>query len=150
LNQSVGLSIWREHGAFFVQYEKSQKLINLSFDIGQYVPLYTATGKIFRAYLPEYDTNEIYRKEIVGGRIDPSHYDFEIEQIKKNGYSIYNDDGTTAISAPVFYQSEELAGAVTVAEIQGVLDQSAQALTAKELKQTAYEISREMGFTGDF
>ncbi len=152
LNESAALSIWRERGAFFVQYEKSNKLINIDFEIGSYVPLFTATGKVFRAFLPEEITDALYQKEILEGNIKPSEYDQEIQEIRKIGFSKSESSlmyGTAAISAPVFYKSGALAGAVSVVGVHGNLDVSLESQASMELIQTANEISRQLGYMSD-
>jgi DNA-binding IclR family transcriptional regulator len=153
LNETVALSIWRERGAFFVQYEKSQKFANIDFDIGSYVPLYTATGKVFRAFLPQEETAELYWQEVGTGNIEPLSYADEVERVKKSGIAASENNlrsGIAALSVPVFYHSGELAAVVSVVGFHGMLDMSPESEPAVELLETAKEISRKLGFTGSY
>jgi DNA-binding IclR family transcriptional regulator len=150
LNETVALSIWRDRGPFYVRWEKSNKLINIGLDTGSYVPLYTATGKIFRAFLPEEITESLYQKEVLAGKITPQDYDSEIEQIRKIGLSVTVSSlisGISAISTPIFYPSLKLAGALSVISIYGENDTSLSSITAKKLLEKANIVSQHLGYT---
>lgn len=153
LNETVALSIWRERGPYFISWVRSKRPVNIGLDTGYYVPLYSVTGRIFRAYLPEYKTRALYEKEKAEGLIDPEKYDAEIEQVRKMGYtstqrSFYS--GVAVISAPIFSASGELAGALSVLGVSGRLDTSPSSEAVKELLKTVELISRRLGYTGAY
>lgn len=149
LNETVALSIWREEGPFFVRWEKSNKLINISLDTGSYVPLYSATGKVFRAFLPEDKTEVLYQKEIENGKIEPEQFKKDIEEVRSTHFSTTTSSllqGITALSVPIFSSGKYLAGALSVLGVQGRIDDSLDAVNAQELRETAEKISRQLGY----
>ncbi|WP_408007968.1 IclR family transcriptional regulator [Pseudalkalibacillus sp. A8] len=149
LNETVALSIWRDKGPFFLRWEKSNKLVNIGLDTGSYISLYSATGKIFRAFLPEEKTAHLYKQEVNDGNIEPDTYLQDIKQIKQNGISITESSllsGISAISAPIFSSSNELAGALSIVGVQGVLDVSPDSTNARALKEITYFISEKLGY----
>lgn len=153
LNETIALSIWRENGPFFIHWEKSNKLVNIGLDTGSYVPLYTATGKVFRAYLPESDTNGLYMKEVEAENIKPEKYEREIESLKKIGFSLTESSlitGIAAISTPIFYPSAKLAGALSVIGVVKMLDISQNSITVRERINYGNKISRRLGYTGPY
>lgn len=148
LNETVALSIWRERGAFFLRWEKSNKATNVGVDTGSYVPLYSATGKVFRAFLPRILTEQLYLESVNTGAIIPSEYEAEIDRIRASRLSVTESSltsGTTALSTPIFDATGSLAGALTVIGLRGVLDISNGAPPAQELIKTAAEISYRLG-----
>jgi DNA-binding IclR family transcriptional regulator len=151
LNETVALSIWRERGPYFVQWLKSNRLVNIGVDTGSYVPLYSATGKIFRAYLPEEKTQYLYDQEVKAGRITPKCYDLEIREIRVQGLSKTESGlipGIAALSTPIFYPGDQLAGALSIIGLSGVLDISFESTPVQTLLKTANEISRKLGYVG--
>jgi DNA-binding IclR family transcriptional regulator len=151
LNETVGLSIWRDRGPFFVHWEKSNKLISIGIDTRSYVPLYTATGKIFRAFLSEETTKQLYQKEVLAGNIIPEKYDQDIERVRKSGLSVTESSlisGVAVISSPIFYSESKLAGALSVLGIHGMHDISPNSLSARKLQEKCDIISTQLGFNG--
>ncbi|GEO27660.1 transcriptional regulator [Alicyclobacillus acidoterrestris] len=151
INETVALSIWRERGPFFLRWEKSNKLINVGVDTGSYVPLFSATGKIFRAFMPVEITDPFYNELVSQDMIHPETYDADIEEIRRTHLSVTEsslNSGTTAISTPIFDSSGQLAGALSVIGVRGELDVSMEASAAQHLLKTAREISYRMGYRG--
>ncbi|RNB85374.1 IclR family transcriptional regulator [Brevibacillus nitrificans] len=150
LNETVALSIWRERGPFFIRWEKSNKPVNIGLDVGSYVPLYTATGKIFRAFLPESMTNDLYQQEVAAGNIDPDKYSLDIERVKKQQVAVTESShisGIASISTPLFYPSRKLAGALSIIGLLGELDVSAESHVKVQLLKTAKDISLRLGYS---
>ncbi|WP_183192914.1 IclR family transcriptional regulator [Brevibacillus nitrificans] len=149
LNETVALSVWRERGPFFVHWEKSKKPITIGLNTGSYVPLYTATGRIFRAFLPNDVTNHLYQHEVLSGKIVPDEYDSEIADIRQKRVAVTKSSlisGITSISSPIFYSSEKLAGALSVVGVANEMDVSLDSKTVKELLETAMQISQRIGY----
>jgi DNA-binding IclR family transcriptional regulator len=151
INETVALSVWRERGPFFVIWEKSNNLVNVGLGVGSYVPLYTATGKVFRAFMPEEVTDPLYQSEVVLGPIDTATYDGDIEHIRQTRLSVTNSSllsGVAAISTPVFDALGRMAGALSVIGVMGYLDVSENGQIASKLLSTAARISRNLGYRG--
>ena len=147
LNETVAVSIWRERGPFFIRREESRKPINVGLDIGSYVPLYTATGKIFRAFMPEEITDTLYRQEIEAGNIRPELYDPEIESVRRKRLAVTESSlisGIASISTPIF-SSGKFAGALSIVGVLGELDISENSEAVRQLFKTAEDISHRLG-----
>jgi DNA-binding IclR family transcriptional regulator len=147
LNETVALSIWREEGPFFIRWEKSNSTINLGLETGLYIPIYSASGKVFRAFMPQEITNDLYENEVQKGKIDPESYREEIELVKKRKVAFSEASyiqGVVAISAPIFYSNQELAGAMSVIGINGILDTSMEGKAVQSLIETTERISRKL------
>ncbi len=153
LNETVVLSIWNNQGPFFISWEKSNKLASIVLDSWSVVPLYVATGKIYRAFLPEEITDPLYQAGVSEGNIKPDEYNLEIQRVRQAGISVTEGslfDSIAAICSPVFYASGKLAGAITVCGIMGNLDISLNGEPAKALLRTTAEVSRKLGYQGVF
>jgi DNA-binding IclR family transcriptional regulator len=152
LNETVALSIWRDRGPFFVRWEKSNKLIGIGLDTGSYVPLYTATGKIYRAFMPKEITEHLYQSEVEAGNIVPEVYDKDIDRIRKTGLAVTQSSlisGVAVVSSPIFYPDMKLAGALSVLGIHGRHDISPNGLSARKLIGKVKTISNQMGYKGE-
>jgi DNA-binding IclR family transcriptional regulator len=154
LNETVALSIWRDRGPFFLRYEKSNKIINVDIDTGSYMPIFTATGKIFRAFLPEEITDDLYQREVVNpGKLNTDNYDKDIEHVRKSGFSTTEASlvsGIAAISSPIFYPDATLAGALTIVGLRGQHDITPNSISARRLREKCKIISRQLGFKGEY
>ncbi|WDL97635.1 IclR family transcriptional regulator [Alicyclobacillus sp. ALC3] len=149
INETVALSIWRERGPFFLRWEKSNKTVNVGVDTGSYVPLYTATGKVFRAFLPEEVTDPFYLDLVDKGTISPEAYNLEVDSVRKTGLSMTEssiNSATTALSTPIFNALGQLAGALSIIGLRGVLNTAPDGQAVAALKETAEEISYRMGY----
>lgn len=149
INETVSLSIWRDRGPFFLRWEKSNKTFNVGVDTGSYVPLYTATGKIFRAFLPKDVTDLLYREIVERGEVDPAAYDADIANIQKSHLAVSLSrmhTGAAAMSTPIFDVTGQLSGALSVIGLQNVLDTTLDGPVGTALRKTAEEISYRMGF----
>lgn len=149
LNETVAVSIWRSRGPFFVGWEKSHKVVDIGLGVGAYVPLYSATGKIFRAFLPEAETQAVYNLEVKEGRIDPEIYEKDIIQVREEGFAVTKSslvDGVAAVSVPIYGPLGHLEGALSVLGVLGFLDVSPDGVIAVELRRAAAEISAQLGY----
>jgi DNA-binding IclR family transcriptional regulator len=152
LNETVALSIWRELGPFFVRWEKSTHLVGIGLDTGSYVPLYTATGKIHRAFLAKEITEPLYQKEVSAGNINPEIYDADIERIKQTGLAVTESShisGVAVVSSPIFYPDKKFAGALSVLGIHGRHDISPDGMAATKLLEKVKLISNQLGYKGE-
>ncbi|MFB5191392.1 IclR family transcriptional regulator [Alicyclobacillus fastidiosus] len=149
LQETVAVSIWRAGGPFFVGWEKSNKVVNIGLGAGAYVPLYTATGKIFRAFLPEAETQEVYDRDVSAGRIQPEAYAKDIAQVRKDGLARTRgslQDGVAAVSAPIYGPLGNLVGALSVLGVLGFLDDSLDGPVVAQLRRAAMEVSVRLGY----
>lgn len=151
LNETVALSIWRDDGPFFIRWEKSNSTVNLGLETGLYIPIYSASGKIFRSFLPNEVTDSHYQKAIQDGMIDKEAYDKEIELVRERKVSLSEGSyiqGVVAVSAPIFYSNGELAGAMSIIGIKGVLNTSIDGEKISSLVETTKRVSKKLSLRG--
>ncbi|AWH87746.1 IclR family transcriptional regulator [Limnobaculum parvum] len=132
LNISTGLAIQKGNSINLVQYNRSNKNIEIDYKDNTPIPLTnSAAGKIFLTYDESYQHEKILREE-------------ERQQIIQSGYSIRLTEtegipGDRAISCPIFSSSGRLIGA---AVMMGLLPDTYQELhpLALQLLSTIKEI----------
>ncbi|WP_181350467.1 IclR family transcriptional regulator [Thalassobacillus sp. CUG 92003] len=150
VNETVALSIWREDGPFFVRVESSNKLMNVGLKTGSYVPLYTATGNIFRAFLPKDKTQDLYEEEVDKQNINSVSYDKDIERVRNNMFSVSRSrfiPGVVAISTPIFYSGKKLAGAISIVGVSAEERIDIESNVVKSLFSSAQQVSEKLGYT---
>lgn len=89
---------------------------------------------------------EVYKED------ELEKYKEEIEEIRNRGYSISNeevDKGVIAYGAPIFNHDNEVAGAIAIANIVGVLSEDKLRDNIEKLLKTAKQISNELGSFND-
>ena len=89
---------------------------------------------------------EVYKED------ELEKYKEEIEEIRNRGYSISNeevDKGVIAHGAPIFNHDNEVAGAIAIANIVGVLSEDKLRDNIEQLLKTAKQISNELGSFND-
>lgn len=153
INETVALSIWKKQGPYFLCWEKSNKTINIGLDTGSYVPIFTATGIVFRAFLPEEITNELYQKELQDGKINSIDYDSQINQVRMTGVSYTKSSfipGIVALSSPIFSGSGQCTGALSVIGLSEYINVELDKTPSVELRNKAIKISKLLGYTGEY
>jgi|GEM_PF-5136850 DNA-binding IclR family transcriptional regulator len=153
LNENIALSIWKGDAPYFIKSERCKQPIHVHIGLDGQVPLYTNTGKIFRAYLEESVTQELYEKELEKGIIEKEEYDQHIQVIRSVGYA----SGATkhlpsiiTMSAPVFNVHSQLAAALSIMGLAGMFDEHKQTVALRMLLEAAEEVSYRMGYSGPF
>lgn len=150
LDETVALAVWiKDEGPTFISWEESKKPININVRIGSLVPLTNnATGNIFLAYYNREQTSDLIEREIQEKKVDVGELNTLIENVKKDGYGFTTNylPGISAISAPVFNQHDELVAAITIVGLSESLDVSKTSVVTKNLKETAKDLSKSIGF----
>ena len=143
------LSIWGRMGPFIVSKVDAELSTPFSIRVGHVFPiLATATGRIFLTYLPSRLTERIVLQE---ARLDPElgrRRDDFISHVKATGIAIsegYLFRGFSAVSAPVFCNGDELAGAITVLGPGVRIDRRVEGRISVAVQMAAHEISRCLG-----
>ena len=153
--QVVRIAILDEGSALVTldAYPRSEPF--LSRHLGPRAPLYcTALGKALLAFLEQgeleayldqaelkpYTSNTITKKDQLLK---------ELQETRQRGYSINREEhlfGRTAVGAPIFERNERLIASICVVGTPSqILGKNMENL-AEEIKQTALEISRHMGY----
>lgn len=129
VNETAVLSVWDGEAPVVVRTEDTtDRLVRINVPTGSRLPLDSAQGKVFRAFL--------------GLDGDP-----ELAQIRRDGIA-YNTrvvEGIAALAAPVF-QGEELVATMALVGTIASIKEDAGSPMARSLREAAAGLSRELGF----
>ncbi|GMA65195.1 IclR family transcriptional regulator [Alicyclobacillus fastidiosus] len=145
LNETVALSVWTEKGPYFLHWEESNRAVNIGIRVGTQVSaIKSVAGKIFLAFLPERDTEDVLKRELAQFGVSRAVFDREIQEIRSKGYSITEESllpGILAIGCPVFGRDGRVVAAISVVGILGYLDPSEESPVVTVLKQECQKLS---------
>jgi len=152
--RSVGIAIWDKNSVLVTMdvYPRSQPFLSRQFET-RIPPYCTSLGKALLAFLDKEDLN-VYLKQAVLLPYTPktitnkSKLIKELEEIRAKGFALNREEhilGRTGIGAPIFGRQKRLVGAIYLACAAG---QDGENITkyAEDVKATALEISRHMGY----
>ncbi len=162
-DKTVGLAVWGNRGPTMIRWEESSRPLEINLRAGLVLPLMSsATGHVFAAFLPGSLVQSFYRPEMGlnnthHGGSSADQINPVLEEVRLHGMSRVignvvpdiNERAINAFSAPVFNQSGELILAFTMMGHADVLDGDWNSPFAVELRQTALQFSRRLGYQGD-
>jgi DNA-binding IclR family transcriptional regulator len=146
------LGIWHNHSVI-ISFE-AQPLGQMNPQIGPRIPAYcTALGKAILAFLPEQELTDYLENEALVGFTETTITDKEqlledLVAIRQHGVAISRGEFMpyrTALGAPIFGPAENLEGAVSMSVDRQQAEEKDIAQLSDRLRQTAYEISLNMG-----
>ncbi|MDQ3994018.1 MAG: IclR family transcriptional regulator [Actinomycetota bacterium] len=130
LNETAVLSIWDGEAPIVVRVDdNTDRLVRINVRTGSRLPLDSAQGKIFRAFLTDEDG------ELAAVRATGVAFNARIVQ------------GIAALAAPVF-QGDEIVAATALVGTTAAISSDPDAPLATELRDTAAALSAELGFLG--
>ena len=152
---TVFSSVWGEQGPVIVSWIRGYNLVSTSIGIGSRLPLIrSATGHIFRAFLPEALTAAVLEEEIEtsyrGARSAAARAELDktVERVRRERFAMVKGKlipGLRAAAAPILDCQGEVAVSLTmVGPDEPVIGRRTPAVLA--LKHKAQEASRELGF----
>ncbi|WP_185819764.1 IclR family transcriptional regulator [Salibacterium salarium] len=112
------LTVWSPEGPMIVKMINSSAGLNLGGQVGTYLPLHSATGKLFAAFKQDFageDWKQRQRQNLSEVKLEL--LDEDIEEIRKTGISFAKDalaPSINSIAVPIFNFNEELLGVITV------------------------------------
>lgn len=115
--QTVLLSIWANHGPTIVASLPGPEPLALRLMVGYVLHTQSATGRIFLAALPKWQTRPIVRGEKTRrGPQTGVATEAELKTISRNGLSETADrsDGYASLAVPIFDHARELRAALTI------------------------------------
>jgi IclR family transcriptional regulator, KDG regulon repressor len=153
LEQTIVLSTMTPRGALVVFTVASDMPIEIGVRPGSELPFHSsAQGKIMLAYAAHPFVMRILDRPLpqltAKTLVDPAHLSDELEQIRKNGFACAPEEaliGINAIAAPIFDQSDAIAGSVAVVGSIQYLPASPSPELIRDLHECCDKISRKLG-----
>jgi DNA-binding IclR family transcriptional regulator len=154
LNVTSTLSVWGSNGTTIIKCEMARtNRINQIREGTNLALLTSATGRIFFTYLPRRDTQEFLNRQNTrspSGTSDGGLSREELEALRADirRVGIAKNSGDTnrdALAAPVFNYEGKLAMVITIVADLNSMDMELDGHTARELRNTAEELSRQLG-----
>jgi len=152
------LNVWGSSGCTVIKYQSGEFASLLRVREGSNLPLLTsATGRMFLTYMPEVDTRAFLKRELSSwsSARDRRPHAEAVREIKKEvrKFGLACSSGGTGhdtIAAPVFDHNGNLCFVITLASAAGSCDLSYDSRLAGQLRKATLELSRSIGYRGDF
>ncbi|WP_079908528.1 IclR family transcriptional regulator [Paenibacillus sp. 32352] len=141
-------------GVYIDKVEGARAVIRYS-RIGRRIPLHcSSVGKILAAFLPAEEQEQLlrgYEYTVHTPRTitDPATFIRELEQVRKNGYAIDNQEnepGVRCAAVPVRNHSGQVIAAVSISTLVSNVNDAELEGFLPELKKAGESISQRMGF----
>lgn len=156
LNHMTRISIWDQNSTLVtLNILPGSKMTNFQL-LGPRIPAYcSASGKAMLAWLSEKEISGYVKKTPLDSYTkntitDKKHFLQELKQARQKGFARDNEEylpGMACVSCPVFDHTGQPAAAISVSSIPNVLFGTSLDRITDEMKDTAKEISRSMGYT---
>jgi DNA-binding IclR family transcriptional regulator len=153
--QSVFLCVWGNRGATIVWKVDGQHGTPMQVMLGfVHSLLETATGRIFLAYLPRWQTQALVTAELDAGpqlsdvRLTPASLEALVSQILKDGASTtgtHRRDGFGSIAVPIFDHASSLRASITLTGLRTEMEENG-AKYRQALLAAAATVSERFGF----
>jgi DNA-binding IclR family transcriptional regulator len=148
IGQTVGITVWGEHGATVVRTEEAPSPVHVTMRHGAVMSLTgTASGRLFAAHLPREVVRAALRAEGGRGSIDKA-FEAELATIRAAGISHVVDravPGVSGLAAPVFDATGQLVLALTAIGATSTFDTRPDGPAAHALRATAGGLSALLG-----
>ncbi|HSR10962.1 MAG TPA: IclR family transcriptional regulator [Thermodesulfobacteriota bacterium] len=153
-SQTARLAVLEGTEVVYIEHVDGKDPLRLHLQIGSRGPVYcTAAGKAILAFLPERERDEILSqcefRVLTAKTIDHrSKFLKELEAVRKNGFSVSNEEfreGIRAAGAPIFDMQGRVVGAIVMVAPAFRLRTRDFPLFGQQVKKAAMEISRKMG-----
>lgn len=151
LDETVLFVVFTDKGPMVVNLIKSSRIINIGAEIGTALPIFTASGKIFAAFLSHAKAEKWKKNELEKLEEEYKKIKEDIHEVQINGIAYASEPlapSVSSISIPIFNFARQLLGAITVV---GFFDQeqihNRNYLRTYLLSQSE-EISRHFGYRG--
>ena len=151
INQNVALAVWGNHGPTVVRIQECNRIVHINMRTGTVMSLLdSATGRVFAAYLPDHLTTPLQQQELADKPADAQPDMVAIlAEVRQQGMARavgHPLPGINALSAPIFDSNGQLALVMTTLGPAAAFDASWDGELALQLRATAAEISRLIGY----
>jgi len=156
--QSIAVAVWGNFGPTVVRLEEPIHPLHVNLRTGTVMSLaYTATGRLFAAYMPPKVVEKMMAEDTTrlrgatGGQPDltPAQIEALLVETRLRGLSRTLGSpipGIDAFCAPVFDSTNNLVLGITAMGPEATFDRAWDGKVAVPLKACALEISRRLGF----
>jgi len=156
--QSVAVAVWGNLGPTIVRLEEPIQPMHVNLRTGTVMSLaYTATGRLFAAYMPPKVVEKLIAEDIArqGGRSDGvvlitrAQVEDAITETRRHGLSRTIGQpipGINAFCAPVFDAAGHLVLGITAMGPEATFDNEWNGKIASPLRACALEVSRRLGY----
>ncbi len=154
---SAALAVWGDQGPTVVWVEEVRRPITISTRVGETLPLLaSATGRVFGAYLPGYQTRALQSRELAANRRagqpagPTSSGDAAVlfADVRRHGLG-WTEGGVhtavNALAAPVFDYRSAMVGAIALLGPAEAFDADPAGSTAATLRAAATGVSQSLG-----
>jgi DNA-binding IclR family transcriptional regulator len=154
-SQTVRLALLEGNEVVYIEHVDGKDPLRLHIQVGSRGPVYcTAAGKSILAFLPEKEREEILSRcqfELLTSKTitDRTKFANELEGVRKNGFSLSNEEfreGIRAVGAPIFNMEGTVVGAIVIVAPSFRLRHKDFPLFGQRVKKAAMEISQKMGY----
>ncbi|WP_133062159.1 IclR family transcriptional regulator [Paraburkholderia hospita] len=158
VDETVGLVVWGTAGPTFVRVEESNHRVSVNSRAGSVLPLASAAGQVFLAYLPTHITDPLVKQELNSpDRLSPSQgmltSQRQLEELsaRTRKYRLGRVEGDyfpgiNALSAPVFNHDGLVVCVLTILGPEASLDVSWGGSPAKALLAHSGRLSAALGY----
>jgi DNA-binding IclR family transcriptional regulator len=149
-SSTVLYSIWTMNGPMIVKEVNTKQGFNIGAQVGTFLPVLSATGKVFATFLEEQVTNDWLQKEVTNlTEEDILRLNEEFNVIKEKEISFAREplvSSVSSVSFPVFNYGKKLLGAITVVGFSEIIPTHEEEQLSQYLLQTRKEISEAFGY----
>ncbi|WP_159887791.1 IclR family transcriptional regulator [Paenibacillus puerhi] len=150
--QTVLLTSWSPNGPIVYKMINSHQGLNIGAQIGTQLPLLSAAGKVYAAFMEPALIGEWLSLQL--NAADDKHQELvkqEIEFIRQHGISFAREPlvpSISAVSLPIFNYEKRLLGAVAVVGFSDRMPRQLEEPMSQELLRIGKEMSGLFGFKG--
>jgi DNA-binding IclR family transcriptional regulator len=147
---TVLYSSWTNNGPMIVKEVKTNQGFNIGAQMGTLLPILSATGKIFAAFIDEHFFQEWREREILHTDQEKLNLlDEECNLIRKNAISFAREPLVSSVSSvafPVFNYKKKLLGAITVVGFSDSIPNNEDHELSQYLINISKDISASFGY----
>lgn len=147
---TVMLTTWSHNGPILVKMINSQQGLNVGGQIGTLIPLMSASGKVYAAFMEEALIQEWLKQQLA--RMDDDQQlqlESEIEFVREKGISFAKEPmapGISSVALPIFNFEKRLLGVIIVAGFLDTIPDQIDHEMSQYLLEANKEISRVFGY----
>ncbi|NYE08290.1 DNA-binding IclR family transcriptional regulator [Bacillus niacini] len=149
-SSTVLFSTWTQNGPMIVKDFNNNRGLNIGAQIGTFLPIRSATGKVFLAFMEEQKIREWKVKEFM--QISPdkiSQLEAECDSIREKEIAFAREPlvpSVSSVAIPILNYKKNLLGAVTVVGFSEFIPQNEDNEISRYLLDISKEISGSFGY----
>ncbi|NLC11264.1 MAG: IclR family transcriptional regulator [Firmicutes bacterium] len=155
-NETVNLAVLQQGEVVYIDQVASRSMITMFAKVGSRGPCHcTAAGKVLLAFQGEEELEALLegglRSYTPNTIVDPEELKKELEKIRREGYSIDNEEleeGIRCVAAPIYNHENKVIAAISLSGPSARISQEhLQEGLLEKIKETALEISKRLGYS---